>query len=270
MDFKKKTSHMTTTTTFEISDAQMSKMREQMEQTREQMNEEMRESLTDEQLKHLEESGSDFLEDEYVETFEEANRETTGEFISTPDATYSREGSEKWMKSDLPNAGASPWGSSPDELLDYLTGSSDLEVVGREEIRGVPTEHVQTSVDPSEFGDEESLGKPAALLMGMNPFPVDVWIDDEGLIRRMALMVSMDMSSQTSDEDMDFGGFDLEMTMDFFDYGVDVDVQAPDPSEVTDSPVGYDSFKQSGSGSIRYEVGEEDAAAGVKVESSKP
>jgi hypothetical protein len=51
--------------------------------------------------------------------------------------------------------------------------------------------------------------------------PVDVWIDDDGLLRRM----SMDMS---------VAGQTAHLQMEIWDYGVDVNVEAPPADQVGD------------------------------------
>ena len=56
--------------------------------------------------------------------------------------------------------------------------------------------------------------------------PVDVWIDEEGLLRRMTFR--MESSTAAS------GDFAMEMTMEIPDYGIDVELPIPPADEVTD------------------------------------
>ena len=56
--------------------------------------------------------------------------------------------------------------------------------------------------------------------------PFEVFVDDDGLLRRL----TMDMSMQVMGQPMS-----TKVSMDYFDFGVDVDVQAPPAGDVTDA-----------------------------------
>lgn len=94
---------------------------------------------------------------------------------------------------------------SPEKLLTMLrAASSETERVGEEDVRGSSTVRYRLTVD-CELADLECEG--AAL--------VEVWIDDDGLVRRIGL-----------DDDSGTGTFE------FFDFGADVDVEPPPADEV--------------------------------------
>jgi hypothetical protein len=64
-------------------------------------------------------------------------------------------------------------------------------------------------------------------LSGVRSVPTEVWIDDDGLARRMRLTY----------ENMRFAPGqqgDMTMEMDLYDFGVDVDVKPPPKDKVTD------------------------------------
>jgi len=126
------------------------------------------------------------------------------------DATY-------WVKSSGPSnrptdrflPGAS--GMSPDRLLkDLIKASKNVEKVGSEEIRSVTTTHYRAHLDKSKLGNDGRAEVPDA---------VDVWVDEEGLPRRVSVP---------------FGAGDgaPAEVVDLFDFGVPVDVHAPAASEI--------------------------------------
>jgi len=56
---------------------------------------------------------------------------------------------------------------------------------------------------------------------------VETWIDAEGLVRRTRMQ--MDMRQPGSDE-----AGSMDVTMNFFDFGIAPDIQLPDPDTVYD------------------------------------
>jgi hypothetical protein len=119
---------------------------------------------------------------------------------------------------------------NPASSLDLLRSSADFSEVGKETIDGVDTTHYHGIVDLQKASGAAGLSSAAVqrlLAMGApSQYPMDVWVDDAGLIRRFAS--SYDQSS---------GGqvVSLEMTMDMSDYGTPVDVTAPPADQVFDA-----------------------------------
>ena len=62
--------------------------------------------------------------------------------------------------------------------------------------------------------------------LGSDSVPVVVFVDDDGLLRRM----TMDFAMKVEGEQMS-----MSMRIDYFDFGADVDVQAPPARDVTDA-----------------------------------
>jgi hypothetical protein len=100
-------------------------------------------------------------------------------------------------------------GMSPDRLLkDLIKSSKEVEELGSDEIRGVTATHYRAHLDKAKLGIEEDAGEPDV---------VDVWIDEQGLPRRIRVPA---------------GGEDLVVVFDLFDFGVPVDIDAPPANEV--------------------------------------
>lgn len=126
--------------------------------------------------------------------------------------------------------------ASPSDPGDFLESFSDVEgsveELGTEDIRGTETTHYRLTVDESwqdELSEEELAELEAQGPLPDTSFPIDLWVDGEGLVHRM--MMEMD-AEEFSGEDQDFEG--MTMTFDFFDYGESVTIEAPPADQVTD------------------------------------
>ena len=119
--------------------------------------------------------------------------------------------------------------SDPSQGLDFLRGASDVQAVGTEDVRGVATTHYTGVVDMQSLGakDPELKAQLDQFLQqsGISRVPVEVWIDDNGFVRRMKQTLEGNSS-----------GFPINMTMttDLYDFGTDVSVEEPPADEVVD------------------------------------
>jgi LppX_LprAFG lipoprotein len=138
-------------------------------------------------------------------------------------------GDRSWVKIDLSSLGLGSAGAlgeaNPGGTLDSLRGADDVERVGAETVRGVETTHYRATVDPRKALDRtpadlrDKISK--ALEMFGGPIPVDVWIDGDGQARK----ISMDITSET---------VNASTTIEYYDFGVEIDVSAPPPDDVFD------------------------------------
>jgi hypothetical protein len=116
------------------------------------------------------------------------------------------------------------------ELLEGVTGK--VQKLGKEDVRGVPTTRYRGKLDVSE--QAEGLREVGADGLASHaedkgtPLQVEAWIDADGLIRRMRLV-----SSQP--EEGGKGSTTIDMRMDFYDFGIDPEIEVPEPSEVFDA-----------------------------------
>ena len=122
--------------------------------------------------------------------------------------------------------------SDPTQTLAYLKGAAgEVDDLGTENVRGVETTHYRAMIDPEKaweqagaITDREALRKTLDQI-GDEPFPTDVWVDGDGLARRIAISVPMETPQ---------GKVAMDMAMEFFDFGTEVDVEPPPANEVTD------------------------------------
>jgi hypothetical protein len=142
----------------------------------------------------------------------------------------------KWLSIDLAQAGQE-LGFDVEALrqngasqLVYLTETSDAEEVGTESVRDVDTTHYRFTTNLADLaanGPEElrSSYKSVMDLTGLKTIPTEVWVDGDDLVRRLSFEVEIEQGGQQIAQ---------ATTIEYFDFGVDVDVQAPPSKEVVD------------------------------------
>lgn len=127
--------------------------------------------------------------------------------------------------------------NDPSQALQYLRAASDdVQEVGKEDVRGVETTHYRMTIDLQKVVDQapedqrEQLHAQIDQIVeqsGVRMVPTEVWIDADGLARRMKLTYEGMRFAPGQEGDM-------TMTMELYDFGVEVDVEPPPESEVTD------------------------------------
>ena len=128
--------------------------------------------------------------------------------------------------------------TDPRELLDVLRGvAGTVETVGTEELRGAETTHYRATIDPSEYeklapstagGDAAPLAQQLAAQAEVGPIPVDVWLDGEGLVRKLSLSFSAKQAGTSETRS-------ASMTFELWDYGQDVGIDVPPADAVADA-----------------------------------
>jgi hypothetical protein len=154
---------------------------------------------------------------------------------------------KSWIRSDSRTAAGRGFDISqfdqftsndPRELLDFLQGvSGEIETIGAEELRGVQTTHYRATIDPLEYAklvppdkqqELQSLIEQMAGQSGLGEIPVDVWLDESGLVRRLTMAFSATQPGTSESSD-------VSMTFELYDYGEDVAIDLPPASEVVDA-----------------------------------
>jgi len=129
----------------------------------------------------------------------------------------------------------------PAQTLRYLrAASTDVREAGSAEMRGVETTRYLGRMDfrkalvagLDELGmsaaDQEKARRGMESMLeqlGSDSVPFEVFVDGDGLLRRMKMDMSMTVAGER---------FTLAMQMDYFDFGVGVDVKAPPARSVLD------------------------------------
>ena len=115
--------------------------------------------------------------------------------------------------------------NDPSQMLQYLRATSNVDEVGKDTVRGVDTTHYAARLQLDRVADKVSPDaaralKQATKTLGTKEIPLDVWVDGDGLVRR----VRMDWHPK---------GGSFVMALDLFDFG-DVHVDVPADSETVD------------------------------------
>lgn len=127
-------------------------------------------------------------------------------------------------------------GNDPRELLDVLRAAGGaVETVGTEDLRGVETTHYRVTIDPADYAKlnpsgsgEPALAEQLTAQPGLAELPVDVWLDAEGLVRKLTLSVSATQAGSS-----DAGS--ASMSFELWDYGEDVHIDVPPAADVVDA-----------------------------------
>jgi len=118
--------------------------------------------------------------------------------------------------------------SDPSQALDFLQGASDdFEEVGQEEVRGEQTTHYKGTVDLEKVAEEapadvQEQYRKLSELTGDKKVPMDVWIGDDGLVRKIAFTQAVP------------NGGSVKMEEELYDFGTDVNVEEPPANQVVD------------------------------------
>jgi len=175
-------------------------------------------------------------------------------YTKMPESLGGMLGGRKWLK--MPAFGATGLlpgfdQSDPSQFLAYLeTVSSGVKKVGTESIGGVETTHYSATLDlakalnrsnvPASLKDD--LGKILEKDGSSFTLPADVWVDNDGLTRRIQLKLDLGRLACGGVSDAPT----MTMSMDLYDFGVPVHVEAPPASDTID----LKDFGQNGGGTF--------------------
>jgi hypothetical protein len=170
-------------------------------------------------------------------------------YMKLPSALSSKlPGGKPWWKINIAKAASSlgmpglstlasnPAGNDPSQMLGYLRASSGhFKNLGKASVNGAETTHYSASIDfdkipdrfpPSERNAVRQTINTLKSMVHLSALPVDVWIDQHHLVRRMAFAFDEQLPS--------IGQMHLSMRMDFTDYGPQPAPSLPPASQVTD------------------------------------
>lgn len=158
---------------------------------------------------------------------------------------------KSWIRMDLAQIGAE-MGLDFEALLEQTQGNDplaqvemlqsldgEIEELGSELIRGVPTTHYRYTVDAAKaFENPAFEGLDLDALreqLGDQQIPMELWIDRDNLMRR--IRYSMDIPDPESGQSIA-----MSFESDFFDFGAEQEVTAPAEAEVVDAMEAFNGF----------------------------
>lgn len=170
---------------------------------------------------------------------------------------YQRDvGASRWQKIDFSRVVNTPVGQhDPSQQLDLLRGvSDDVREVGTTQVRGDEVTQYAITIDPQRLAAASGVvvdgGLLQAALQATGPMPGQVFVDSDGRVRRLEvdiatngadLAASPEMSKMLGDnpqlqEMLRERRTTSKISMEYFDFGVPVTAQEPDPSLVDSGP----------------------------------
>ena len=140
---------------------------------------------------------------------------------------------DKWMKIDLREAGDSLFGmlakaSDPSAMMGAMSSPKKFELIGAEDVDGVATNRYRITIDSKKYAT--AMGLPAEMGSFLpDEIVQDMWVDAEDRPVKY---------SATIETPMPDGGKPTTSTTEgqYHDFGVDVEIEAPPASEITDAP----------------------------------
>ncbi len=156
-------------------------------------------------------------------------------------------GGKPWVRIDLSRASQAGGfdlaqlqqftSNDPRKVLDYLRAvSGEIQTVGTEDVRGVATTRYSAAIDlrryenlvpPEQRAELRSLLGQLVEQSGISTFPVDVWVDEYGLVRKLAMAFSATQPGTTQSAN-------ASMTFELYDYGQEVEIELPPSDQVVD------------------------------------
>jgi hypothetical protein len=150
-------------------------------------------------------------------------------------------GGKSWLKADIVKIGKR-YGldldrleeakhSDPGNMLAYLKSAVGVEKVGSDVVQREVTIHYATQVDAETIVEQSPPAQRKAMrkylrLMGVKTYPVDIWVDREGVVRKLQIELEYKLP----------GGDYVEMTVseEYFDFGIETVIEAPPAKSVLD------------------------------------
>jgi hypothetical protein len=137
--------------------------------------------------------------------------------------------------------------SDPLANIALLTGAAgDITEVGTEDVRGVSTRHLKMTVDLQKASEQlaakisgpnaerlKAAVTQAATTVGVTTLPIEVWIGTDGLPRRLSYEMDLSKAKVPGAEGAAATGT-ATVSMEFFDFGKDVDVAIPPVDQTID------------------------------------
>ncbi len=145
-------------------------------------------------------------------------------------------------------------GVDPRAIIDLIEGTDEVEDLGTSEARGDTVHGMSTEISMAEMLEASGQDPEALAQMGTQgaaagdaaselydtPTTIEIWIDDDGYLRRFEYGWDMADLAVAMGEDVDelqaIGFGDFTYVMDMYDYGTEVDFEPPaDAVDITEA-----------------------------------
>jgi hypothetical protein len=166
-------------------------------------------------------------------------------------------GDKQFVKFDLAAAGrgigdvigggaGGAFGSDPSAFLQFLEGAGKVSDAGQEDVNGVRTTHLtgtytladalaQLPADRRDKVDQAFKGLGLSSDAEAQAIPFDVWIDADGLVRKMQTSIDLSTLAPPSTASTPLPALGtMTISMEFNDFGAPVAIQIPTDDQVQD------------------------------------
>lgn len=123
-------------------------------------------------------------------------------------------------------------GTDPKDAFAMLKAvSGTIEAVGTDEIRGVETSHYRATIDPAKVegllprDQQQSLNGLSMLGTDVKTVPVDVWVDGDDQIRKLA--IDLEQTEPGTDKTAK-----ASLVLEVYDYGTPLELELPPAEKV--------------------------------------
>ncbi|HVE47379.1 MAG TPA: hypothetical protein VNA57_11625 [Acidimicrobiales bacterium] len=130
--------------------------------------------------------------------------------------------------------------NDPTAALNYLRGATDnVQVLGQEDVRGARTTHYKALIDLQKAAREVAPQYKDDITqiikqLGSDTIDSDVWLDDEGRLRKLQYQVDLSKVDLPIQEGAPPPTGTLTAVFELFDFGTDIAVADPPADQVTD------------------------------------
>lgn len=168
-------------------------------------------------------------------------------YMMLPSELQVATGGKPWVKIDASqlggtsSSGLGSLGQDPTQFLGTLSSvSNSVTKLGTADIRGVKTTHYRAEVDLAKATKASGASSTSIdeyeKVLGTTTLPEDVYIDADGVARRVAVNITPTAGSTASSSEVG----SVSTTVDFYDFGTTdtSGIVAPAPSEIGSLPAG--------------------------------
>ncbi|GGX28989.1 hypothetical protein [Streptomyces lomondensis] len=148
-------------------------------------------------------------------------------------------GGKPWIRIDLGKVAAQQGSggqsvSDPAQSAAFAKAITDKDVTekGTATVDGVETTHYRVSVDVAELPNGDALRRQVGPTL-----PMDVWLDEQGRMRRQQFDMTLDPAASTqrsAEASSSPRKVTVRTLMEFTDFGTEVEAEAPPAGQVTD------------------------------------
>jgi hypothetical protein len=121
--------------------------------------------------------------------------------------------------------------SDPALMLAYLKSAVGVRKVGTDLVRRDVTTHYSTVVKAETIVEEAPKDQQRAMrkylrLMGIKTYPVDLWVDRDGIVRKLSIELEYKLPSGEYVK--------MKLSEEYYDFGVAVNIEPPPAKDVLD------------------------------------